>query len=376
MFKKFIFILFLFFFVFQSEDLYPFSTKAKSALLIDFDSNQILFSKDKNAKIFPASMSKLMTLYILFDALDKGIVSFEDKFPVSMNAYQREGSTIYAELGTEISVENLIRGIVVSSGNDACVIVAVSLSGSEEMFAEQMNAYAKEMGLLGTNYVNSSGLHDDKHYSTVQDLSVLAKKLIINFPDYYNFFSDKSFTWNNITQYNRNNILKSNIGVDGLKTGYTSSSGFSIIVSSNKDDKRLIGVVTGLDSIEDRTSEITRLINYGYRGFKRYLIFSDNQIIDYAQVWNGQKDILPFVIYDDLELFLDIPGRRGLRIEYSFEEPIIAPVNKGDVIGEALIIIPNRENVLLPLYAGEDVSKVNFFTGFIQSLDYFLYRDG
>ena len=147
-------------------------------------------------------------------------------------------------MGTEISVENLIRGIVVSSGNDACVIVAESLSGSEEMFAEQMNAYAKEMGLLGTNYVNSSGLHDDEHYSTVQDLSILAKKLIIDFPDYYNFFSDKSFTWNNITQYNRNNILRSDIGVDGLKTGYTSSSGFGIIVSSKKDDKRLIGVVT------------------------------------------------------------------------------------------------------------------------------------
>ena len=170
--------------------------------------------------------------------------------------------------------------------------------------------------------------------------------------------------------------MRSDIGVDGLKTGYTSSSGFGIIVSSNKDDKRLIGVVTGLDSVEERTSEITRLINYGYRGFKRYLIFSDNQIIDYAKVWNGRKDILPLVIYDDLELLLDIPGRRGLRIEYSFKEPIIAPVNKGDVIGEVLIIIPNRENVLLPLYAGEDVSKVNFFSGFIQSLDYFLYRDG
>jgi len=375
MFNKFKYIL-LVFFIFQSETLYSFNTKAKSALLVDLDTNQILFSKDKDKKIFPASMSKLMTLYILFDALDKGIVSLDDKFPVSMNAYQREGSTIYAELGTEISVENLIRGIVVSSGNDACVIVAESLSGSEKVFADQMNFYAKDMGLNKTNFVNSSGLHDDDHYSTVKDLAVLAKKLIIDFPDYYKFFSDRSFTWNNITQYNRNNILRSDIGVDGLKTGYTSLSGYGIIVSSKKDDQRLIAVVTGLDSVEERTSEILRLINYGYRGFKKYLIFSDNKIIDYVKVWNGRKNKIPMVIYDDLELLLDIPGRRAMRVEYRFKEPIIAPVDKGDVIGEALIVLPNRENVLLPLYAGEDVSKVNFFTGFIQSLDYFLYRDG
>ena len=375
MLKKFKYILFVFFII-QSEALYPFNTTAKSALLIDFDSNQILFSKNMDKRIFPASMSKLMTLYILFDALDKGIISLEDKFPVSMNAYQREGSTIYAELGTEISVENLIKGIVVSSGNDACVIVAESLSGSEEIFAEQMNFYAKDMDLSNTNFVNSSGLHDDKHYSTINDLSILAKNLIIDFPEYYKFFSDRSFTWNNITQYNRNNILRSNLGVDGLKTGYTGFSGYGIIVSSKKNDQRLIAVVTGLDTVEERTSEITRLINYGYRGFKKYPIFSDNQIIDYVNVWNGRKKSIPMVIYDDLELLLDVPGRRALRVEYRFKEPIIAPVDKGDIIGEALIVLPNRENVLLPLYSGEDVSKVNFFTGFIQSIDYFLYRDG
>ncbi len=218
-------------FAFNCQTLLSFDTSAKNVLLIDFDTNQILFSKDADKKIYPASMSKLMTLYILFDSLDKGIVSLEDKFSVSRNAYQKEGSTIYAELETEISVENLIRGIVVSSGNDACVIVAEALSGSEESFAQQMNYYALEMGLNDSNFKNSSGLHDIDHYTTAEDLVRLAKFIITDFPEYYSFFADRSFTWNNITQYNRNNILKSDLGVDGLKTGYTSKSGFGIIVS-------------------------------------------------------------------------------------------------------------------------------------------------
>ena len=173
-----------------------------------------------------------------------------------------------------------------------------------DMFRICVFFYAKDMNLSNTNFVNSSGLHDDKHYSTVNDLSILAKNLIIDFPEYYKFFSDRSFTWNNITQYNRNNILRSNLGVDGLKTGYTGFSGYGIIVSSKKNDQRLIAVVTGLDTVEERTSEITRLINYGYRGFKKYPIFSDNQIIDYVNVWNGRKKSIPMVIYDDLELLL------------------------------------------------------------------------
>jgi len=372
--KKYILINLIILILFGHQAL-AFDSKAKSALLIDYDSGQELFIKNKTDKIFPASMSKLMTLYVLFDSLERDIVSLKDEFPVSMNAYQKEGSTIYAELGTEISVEDLIRGIIVSSGNDACIIVAESLAGSEDNFVDQLNFYAKEMGLSNSNFMNSSGLHDDNHYSTVEDLTILAKRIIEDFPDYYHYFSDTSFTWNNITQYNRNNILKSNIGVDGLKTGYTSKSGFGIIVSSEKDDKRLIAIVTGIESVDERTFEITRLLNYGYRGFKNYKIFSKNHIIDYADVWKGEKEQVPIVIPKEIDLYLNIPGRRGLKVEYSFRESLIAPINRDEIIGEIKIIIPNNDSILLPLHAGEDVKKVNFFSGFIKSLDYFLFRN-
>ena len=362
-------------FAFNCQTLLSFDTSAKNALLMDFDTNQVLFSKHADKKIYPASMSKLMTLYILFDSLDKGIVSLEDTFSVSRNAYQKEGSTIYAELETEISVENLIKGIVVSSGNDACVIVAEALSGSEESFAQQMNYYALEMGLNDSNFKNSSGLHDIDHYTTAEDLVRLAKFIITDFPEYYRFFADRSFTWNNITQYNRNNILKSDLGVDGLKTGYTSESGFGIIISSKKNDRRLIGLVTGLDNVDERTTEITRLINYGYRGFKGYSIFKDNQIIDYATVWKGKEDNLPLIVANNLDLLLDIPGRRGIRVEYKYSEPLYAPITKGDIVGSMEIVVPGRENIEINLLAGENINKVNFFTGFIKSFDYFLYKD-
>ena len=373
--KKYILINLILLVLFSYQNLFAFDSKAKSALLIEYDSGQELFVKNKTEKIFPASMSKLMTLYVLFDSLERNIISLKDKFPVSLNAYQKEGSTIYAEFGTEISVEDLIRGIVVSSGNDACIIVAESLAGSEDNFVDQLNFYAKELGLSNSNFMNSSGLHDENHYSTVEDLTILAKRIIEDFPAYYYYFSDTSFTWNKITQYNRNNILKSNVGVDGLKTGYTSKSGYGIIVSSEKDNKRLIAIVTGLESADERTSEITRLINYGYRGFKNYKIFSNNQIIDYAYVWKGKKELVPLVVAKEIDLYLNIPGRRGLKVEYSFREPLIAPINKDKVIGEIKIIIPNNDSILLPLHVGEEVKKVNFFSGFIKSLDYFLYRN-
>ncbi|MBP56241.1 MAG: D-alanyl-D-alanine carboxypeptidase [Rhodobiaceae bacterium] len=360
---------------FNCQTLLSFDSSAKNVLLIDFDTNQVLFSKNEDEKIYPASMSKLMTLYILFDSLDKGIVSLEDKFSVSRNAYQKEGSTIYAELGTEISVENLIKGIVVSSGNDACIIVAEALSGSEQNFVQQMNYYALEMDLNNSNFKNSSGLHDIDHFTTLEDLVRLAKFIISDFPEYYSFFADRSFTWNNITQYNRNNLLKSDLGIDGLKTGYTSESGFGIIVSSKKNDRRLIGIVAGLDNVDKRTAEITRLINYGYRGFKDYSIFKDNQIIDYATVWKGKINNLPLIVDYDLNLLLDIPGRRSIRVEYRYSEPLYAPIIKGDVVGTMEVIIPGRKNIELNLLAGENINKVNFFSGFIKSFDYFLYKD-
>tara|TARA_B100000212_G_scaffold342539_1_gene330410 strand:+ start:1897 stop:3036 length:1140 start_codon:yes stop_codon:yes gene_type:complete len=357
------------------NNVFSFESSAKNVLLIDYYSNQILFSKNERKKIYPASMSKLMTLYILFDSLEKGIVDLDDKFSVSRNAYQKEGSTIYAELGTEISVKDLIRGIVVSSGNDACIIVAEALSGSELKFASQMNLFAKEMGLENSNFTNSSGLHDDNHFTTAEDLVKLAIRVIRDFPEYYEFFKEKTFSWNNITQYNRNNLLGKGLGIDGLKTGYTSKSGYGIIVSSEINDRRLIALISGLNSVESRTNEIKRLINYGYKGFKKYSIFKKNQIIDYSRVWKGKKENIPLVVSEDLDLLLDIPGRRAIKVEYKFIEPLYAPVNKGEIIGSINIFIPGKKNTKLNLLAGDDSEKVNFFSGFMRSFDYLLFKD-
>ena len=375
--RKILFIVIcLLFFDSQLSHLRSYETRAKAALLVDYSTGQTLYAKNEDLRIYPASMSKLMTLYVLFETLDEGIISLDEKFIVSMNAYQREGSTIYAELSTMVSVKDLIKGIIVSSGNDACVVVAESLAGSEENFAMQMNLIAKDMGLLNTNFTNSTGLHDENHFSSPRDLVLLATRLLDDFPQFYKYFSETSFTWNNIIQYNRNNFLRMDLGVDGLKTGHTIQSGYGVIVSSNRDNRRIIAFVSGLNSNDERTSEILKLLNYSYRGFKSYQILKKDQLIEKAKVWKGKKEAVSLIVNEDINLLLDIPARRGIRLEYLYKEPIIAPIYKGDKLGEVHIIYPNSETIEVPLVAGEEVKKKNAFINVIDTVRHFIFRDG
>ena len=375
--RKILFIVIcLLFFDSQLSHLRSYETRAEAALLVDYSTGQTLYAKNEDLRIYPASMSKLMTLYILFETLDEGIISLDEKFIVSMNAYQREGSTIYAELSTMVSVKDLIKGIIVSSGNDACVVVAEALAGSEENFAMQMNLIAKDMGLLNTNFTNSTGLHDENHFSSPRDLVLLATRLLDDFPQFYKYFSETSFTWNNIIQYNRNNFLRMDLGVDGLKTGHTMQSGYGVIVSSKRDDRRIIAFVSGLNSNDERTSEILKLLNYSYRGFKSYQILKKDQLIEKAKVWKGKKEAVSLIVNEDINLLLDIPARRGIRLEYLYKEPIIAPIHKGDKLGEVHIIYPNSETIEVPLVAGEEVKKKNAFINVIDTIRHFIFRDG
>ncbi len=375
--RKILFIVICLFFIdSQLSHLRSYETRAKAALLVDHSTGQTLYGKNEDLRIYPASMSKLMTLYVLFETLDEGIIGLDEKFIVSMNAYQREGSTIYAELSTMISVENLIKGIIVSSGNDACVVVAEALAGSEENFAMQMNLIAKDMGLLNTNFTNSTGLHNKNHFSSPRDLVQLATRLLDDFPQFYKYFSETSFTWNNIIQYNRNNLLRMDLGVDGLKTGHTRQSGYGIIVSSKRDNRRIIAFVSGLNSNDERTSEILKLLNYSYRGFKSYQILKKDQVIEKVKVWKGKKESVSLIVDEDINLLLDIPARRGIRLEYLYKEPIIAPINKGDKLGEVHIIYPNSETIEVPLVAGEEVKKKNAFINVIDTIRHFIFRDG
>jgi len=360
---------------FYSTPVFSFDTNSEYAFLLDYKTDQILFEKNSNKKIFPASMSKLMTLYVLFDYLDKGVVNMTDEFIISENAWRKGGaisdsSTMFAEVSSYVSIENLIRGIVIQSGNDACIAVAEGVSGSEDLFATEMNFFTQKLGMKDSNFKNSTGLHHNEHYTSAKDLVILAKAIIKDFPQYYHFFSEENFTWNGIFQPNRNNLLKENIGVDGLKTGKTDQSGFSMIVSSFVNQTRLIAIVGGLPSKENRTSEMRKLINYGQKAFKRSLVFKANQVIDTVDVWGGEESFASLAISEDINLLLDIRGRRFLNARYLYNSPVTAPIKKGDTLGK--IIILNDDEIIIEsnLISNKDIDSGNFIEKAVDAMGY------
>lgn len=360
---------------FYSTPVFSFDTNSEYAFLLDYKTDQILFEKNSNKKIFPASMSKLMTLYVLFDYLDKGVVNMTDEFIISENAWRKGGaisdsSTMFAEVSSYVSIENLIRGIVIQSGNDACIAVAEGVSGSEDLFVTEMNFFTQKLGMKDSNFKNSTGLHHNEHYTSARDLVILAKAIIEDFPQYYHFFSEENFTWNGIFQPNRNNLLKENIGVDGLKTGKTDQSGFSMIVSSFVNQNRLIAIVGGLPSKEKRTSEMRKLINYGQKAFKRSLVFKANQVIDTVDVWGGDESFAGLAISEDINLLLDIRGRRFLNARYIYNSPVTAPIKKGDTLGK--IIILNDDEIIIEsnLISNKDIDSGNFIEKALDAMGY------
>ena len=360
---------------FYSTPVFSFDTNSEYAFLLDYKTDQILFEKNSNKKIFPASMSKLMTLYVLFDYLDKGVVNMTDEFIISENAWRKGGaisdsSTMFAEVSSYVSIENLIRGIVIQSGNDACIAVAEGISGSEDLFATEMNFFTQKLGMKDSNFKNSTGLHHNEHYTSAKDLVILAKAIIKDFPQYYHFFSEENFTWNGIFQPNRNNLLKENIGVDGLKTGKTDQSGFSMIVSSFVNQTRLIAIVGGLPSKENRTSEMRKLINYGQKAFKRSLVFKANQVIDTVDVWGGEESFASLAISEDINLLLDIRGRRFLNARYLYNSPVTAPIKKGDTLGK--IIILNDDEIIIEsnLISNKDIDSGNLIEKALDAMGY------
>ena len=360
---------------FYSTPVFSFDTNSEYAFLLDYKTDQILFEKNSNKKIFPASMSKLMTLYVLFDYLEKGVVNMTDEFIISENPWRKGGaisdsSTMFAKVSSYVSIENLIRGIVIQSGNDACIAVAEGVSGSEDLFATEMNFFTQKLGMKDSNFKNSTGLHHNEHYTSAKDLVILAKAIIKDFPQYYHFFSEENFTWNGIFQPNRNNLLKENIGVDGLKTGKTDQSGFSMIVSSFVNQTRLIAIVGGLPSKEKRTSEMRKLINYGQKAFKRSLVFKANQVIDTVDVWGGEESFASLAISEDINLLLDIRGRRFLNARYLYNSPVTAPIKKGDTLGK--IIILNDDEIIIEsnLISNKDIDSGNFIEKAVDAMGY------
>ena len=356
---------------------HSFKSDAEFALLIEYETDQVLYEKNSRKKIYPASMSKLMTLYVLFDYLEKNIISLDEKIFISENAWRKggavsESSTMFAEVSSYISVENIIRGIVIQSGNDACIAISEAISGSEEIFADEMNSYAKKIGMNDTNFVNSTGLHNDNHYSTPLDMTILAKSLMKDFPNFYHYFSERNFTWNGIFQPNRNNLLGNNLGIDGLKTGKTSQSGYSMIVSSEKENVRLIGIVSGLSSKDSRTMEMKKLINYGQKSFRKYKLFTNRDIIKEVKVWGGKKINLNMLVSEDINLLLNIRTKRNLNAKILFNEPIIAPIKEDQIIGKLILYNDEEEIMNSNLISSENIERNNIFGRTFQKIRYLI----
>jgi len=360
-------------------------TPASHVYLVDTTTNAVLMNKNGDAPMAPASMSKLMTLFMVFERLQDGRLSLDDKFYVSENAWRKGGaktggSTMFLEPSMRVRVEDLIRGIIVQSGNDACIVVAEALSGSEEAFAQEMTDKARELGMTGSTFKNATGWPDPEHRLTAHDLAALAQLTVERFPEYYHYYTEQTFVFNGIKQSNRNPLIYKDMGADGLKTGHTEESGYGLTASAvRKDggkDRRLILVVNGLSSKKMRSTESERLLEWGFREFGNYALFKAGDVVTDASVWLGQKASVPLIIEKDLTLTLPKRARREMKVKVSFEGPVPAPLQKGQRIGTLSITAPDVTPVEIPLLAGEAVEQLGLVGRLGAALDYILWGGG
>ena len=328
-------------------------------------------------------MTKIMTSIIAFDLLKKNKLSLDDMFVVSENAWrlsQSGYSSMFIMINDQVSVEDLLKGIIIASGNDACVALAEGIAGSEENFAEIMNEKASEIGMSSTNFTNSSGINDPDNISTVRDIALMSKYLIDNFPEYYELFKEKTFTWDRtggdpIKQGNRNPLLYKNVGVDGVKTGYLAVEKYSLASSMKKKDRRLIAVASGFPTKNLRSSESLKLLNWGLRNTNTFEVAKKNETIFELETWLGRKDKIKSVSKEDYYVTINKKDIRNLVVTLKYDGPIVAPIQKGDKVAE--IIVSNKDTIIkkLPLYADEDLKKVNFFRSLITSINYLIWGD-
>jgi D-alanyl-D-alanine carboxypeptidase (penicillin-binding protein 5/6) len=339
-------------------------TKAKQAVMIDFETGSVLFAKNADERVGPASMTKMMTVYLLFERLKDGRLSLESELTVSEKAWRKGGSKMYVEVGKRVKVEDLIRGIVVQSGNDASIVVAEGLAGSEEAFAREMTEKGRALGMTDTNYRNASGWPDPDHYTTVRDLAILARATIRDFPDYYHYYSEMNFTFAKIKQGNRNPLLYKKMGADGLKTGHTAETGYGMAASAIRDDTRIIAVTHGMTSMRQRAAETERLIEWGFREWARYALFDGGETVTQAPVWMGDAETVPLVIEDPLVISVMRKSRKNMRVKVVYRTAVPAPFSKGDVVARLVVTAPGMEPVEVPLLAGADVGERGMFGHF------------
>lgn len=348
-----------------------FETAAKSAILIDFRTGQTLFAKDADVALPPASMSKLMTAYMAFDALRAGRLHLDDLIPISEKSWKMGGSQMFLEVGQRVPVKDLLRGIIIQSGNDACVAMAEALAGSEAAFAAQMNEKAKELGLSSSHFVNSSGLDEPGHLMSVRDLATLARRIIMEFPEYYPIYSEKEFEYAGIKQRNRNPLLQAGVpGVDGMKTGYTTGAGYGLVTSAIRNDQRLILVIAGLDSLKARASEAQSLLEYGFREFHEYRLFEAGEPVREADVWLGAEPKVALVPSETVAVTLSREARGGMEAKIVFDNPVPAPILAGQELARLEIAAPGIEAFSVPLVAANAVPEAGFLGRITSALGY------
>ena len=347
-------------------------TQAEEAFLVDFQTGAVLLDKNGDLPMPPSSMSKMMTTYIVFERLQEKLLSLDDQFTVSEKAWRMGGSKMFVEIGNQVRVEDLLRGVIVQSGNDACIVLAEGIAGSEEAFAELMNEKAREIGLTSSHFTNATGWPDPNQRVTARDLATLAKGIIEDHPEYYHYYSEKEFTWHEIRQGNRNPLLYRNIGADGLKTGHTEEAGYGLTASAVQNDRRLILVVNGLPSMQARADESDRLLSWGFREFDNYALFKSGDVVDEAPVWLGEDETVPLVIPQDLKVTLPRNDRRGMQVAVVYDGPIPAPIPAGQEIARLRVTWPDGVPVEVPLQAGAEVEQLGAFGRIAASIKFLL----
>ena len=380
--SKILIIVFFFYNIFLSAFANPL-VNARTGILIDYHSDEILYEFDPDAQIYPASMTKIMTSIIAFDLLKKNKLSLDDMFTVSENAWrlsQSGYSSMFIMINDQVSVEDLLKGIIIASGNDACVALAEGIAGSEENFAEMMNEKAGEIGMTNTNFTNSSGINDPDNLSTVRDIALMSKYLIANYPVYYELFKEKTFTWDRtggdpIKQGNRNPLLYKNVGVDGVKTGYLAVEKYSLASSMIKNDRRLIAVASGFQTKALRSSESLKLLNWGFRNTNTFEISKKNETAFELETWLAKKETIKAIPKENYYITINKKNIRHLKVLLEYNGPLVAPIAKGKKVAELKVF--NKDDIIkiLPLYAAEDLKKVNFFKSLITSINYLIWGD-
>ena len=335
----------------------PYATAAKWAFVTDFNTGTTLLDKDADAPMAPSSMTKLMTAYIVYGQLTAGKLQLDEEVPVSDEAWRTGGSKMFVPQGGKVKVEDLIRGMIIQSGNDACIVLAERIAGSEKAFVELMNAKAKELGLTNTHYSNCTGLPDSGQISTCRDIASLSKSIITDFPKYYQYDNEKSFKYNNINQENRNTLVQKGLA-DGLKTGHTDAGGFGLAASAKRGDRRVILVINGCTSMHQRSEEGVRLLEWAFSQFEDITLFTAGDTVDSARVWLGTHPTVPLVGGRDLVLTLPRSWRQTAKISVEFQSPVAAPVNRGDVLGKLSVSGQGVPPMEIPLLAGADVPRM------------------